>query len=111
MSSFIIQHHSDKKADAIYDYSKTLVPTLPNSDYITAVREQSTKHLNCACETLSALQKQMTAISEQLPEYDVVMEMFGVGKVFAQLIAEIGANRMFAPFAQSGARRRHNKGK
>ncbi len=38
----------------------------------------------------------MAALSQQLPEYDVVMGIFGVGKVLApQLIAEIGDNRRF----------------
>lgn len=56
--------------------------------------EQSATQLNCACETLVELHRQMTALSEQLPEHDVVMDMFGVGKVLApQLIAEIGDTR------------------
>ncbi len=89
-------YYSESKADVIYDYSQTLVPTLPNSNYIASLLAQSAAQLNCACETLSELQKQMTALSEQLPEYDVVMEMFGVGKVLApQLIAEIGDTRRF----------------
>jgi len=89
-------YYSDKKADTIYDYSKTLIATLTNSDYIASLIGQSATQLNCACETLSELQKQMTALSQQLPEYDVVMEMFGVGKVLApQLIAEIGDTRRF----------------
>lgn len=38
----------------------------------------------------------MAALSELLPEHDVVMEMFGVGKVLApQLMAEIGDTRRF----------------
>ena len=89
-------YYSDSKADAIYDYSKTLVPTLPNSDYITAFIEQTAVQLNCVCETLAKLKKQITKLSEQLPEYNVVMEMFGVGEVLApQLIAEIGDTRRF----------------
>ncbi len=89
-------YYSGKKADAIYDYSKTLVQTLHNSDYIAALTEQSAKQFNCACETISELQKQMTALSERLPEYNMVIEMFGVGKVLApQLIAEISDTRRF----------------
>lgn len=89
-------YYSDAKADAIYEYSKTLVPTLSNSDYIASLLEQSAAQLNCACETLAKLQEQMTTLSEQLPEHNVVMEMFGVGKVLApQLIAEIGDTRRF----------------
>ena len=89
-------NYYDKKADAIYDYSKTLVPTLLHSECITALMEQSAKQLNCTCETLSELQKQMTSLSEQLLEHNVAMEMFGVGKVLApQLMAEIGDTRRF----------------
>lgn len=50
-------YYSDSKADAIYDYSKTIVPTLPNSDYIAALLAQSAAQLNFACETLAELQK------------------------------------------------------
>ena len=89
-------YYSDRKADEIYNYSQTLVPTLPNSTYIAVLIEQSAKQLNSACETLSEIQKQMTALSEQLPEHDVVMGMYGVGKILApQLMAEIGDTRRF----------------
>ena len=89
-------NYSERKADEIYNYSKLLVPTLPNSDYITVIVEQSAKQLDCTCETLTELQNQMTKLSERLPEHDVVMEMFGVGKVLApQLMAEIGDTRRF----------------
>ncbi len=38
----------------------------------------------------------MTETAEQLPEYNTVMEMYGVGEVLApQLIAEIGDTRRF----------------
>ena len=38
----------------------------------------------------------MTVLSEQLPEHDVVMGMYGVGKILApQLMAEIGDTRRF----------------
>ena len=89
-------YYSDKKANKIYDYSKALIPTLPNSEYITALLAQSAKQLNSACETHSELQKQMTSLSEQLPEHDVVTGMYGIGKVLApQLMAEIGDTRRF----------------
>jgi len=42
-------------------------------------------------ETVLALQNEMMRLASQLPEFDVVLAMFGVGKVLApQLIAEIG---------------------
>lgn len=89
-------YYSDKKADVIYDYSKTLVTMPPNSDNIASLTEQSAKQFNCACEHLSELQKQTTSLSEGLPEYNMVIEVVGVGKVLApQLIAEIDDTRQF----------------
>ena len=38
----------------------------------------------------------MNRIASSLPEYDTVMSMFGVGKVYGpQLIAEVGDTRRF----------------
>ena len=46
---------------------------------------------NSLLETLSNLRHTMDELSSNLPEYDIVMSMFGVGKVLcSQLIAEIG---------------------
>ena len=47
--------------------------------------------------TLAALRAEMTRIAKQLPEYDTVLAMYGVGEITAaQLIAEIGDVRRFA---------------
>lgn len=53
------------------------------------------EQLNSTLETLSKLRNEMDELSSKLPEYDVVMSMFGVGKVFcSQLIAETGDLRL-----------------
>ena len=47
--------------------------------------------LNCIAETLVNLASEMNRLASSLPEYNVVMSMFGVGSVLgSQLIAEIG---------------------
>lgn len=47
--------------------------------------------LNTLNETLAFLQKEMNLLASSLPEYDTVMNLFGVGSVLgSQLIAEIG---------------------
>lgn len=58
--------------------------------------QQSAKLLNSTLETAESLRKLMTATAEQLPEYDTVLGMYGVGRVLApQLMAEIGDTRRF----------------
>lgn len=46
--------------------------------------------------TLAALRAEMTRLAKQLPEYDTVRAMYGVGETTAaQLMAEIGDVRRF----------------
>ena len=46
--------------------------------------------------TLAALRAEMTRLAKQLPEYDTVLAMYGVGETTAaQLMAEIGDVRCF----------------
>ena len=52
--------------------------------------------LNMIIETISAIQHEMLTLASQLPEYPIVMQMFGVGPVLGpQLMAEIGDVRRF----------------
>lgn len=54
------------------------------------------KMLNSAAENCHAILLEMNRAAAQLPEYDTVMSMYGVGKaVGPQLIAEIGYPRRF----------------
>lgn len=89
-------NYSESKADKIYDFASTIITTLRNNESVHALITQSALQLNCAFETVAALRKCMTETAEQLPEYNTVMEMYGVGEVLApQLIAEIGDTRRF----------------
>ena len=83
--------YSEKKAECIHSYSRTVSATLPCTEAVMKIVAIGTEQLNSLLETLSNLRHTMDELSSNLPEYDIVMSMFGVGKVLcSQLIAEIG---------------------
>lgn len=54
------------------------------------------QELTTAKETLTVMRNEMLGLAKQLPEYDTVLAMYGVGAITAaQLIAEIGDVRRF----------------
>ena len=58
---------------------------------IRYIRRSGTAQLWATSATLTALKNQMQPLASQLPEYSVVMGMFGVGDTLEpQLMAEIG---------------------
>lgn len=58
--------------------------------------KQAVTQLKTVSKTLAALQQQMQSLAEKLPEYPLVMQMFGVGPTLGpQLMAEIGDVRRF----------------
>ena len=70
--------------------------TLPMSDAIKRLVILAASQLNTIIETLSVIQNEMLTLASKLPEFPVVMKMFGVGPVLGpQLIAEIGDVRRF----------------
>ena len=71
--------------------SRNCVPTLPFSEGTKLIVTCAATQLNDMDATLASLIAQMHSIAKVLPEYDVVMSMYGVGYVLGpQLIAEIG---------------------
>lgn len=69
---------------------------MPKSDATKFLVQQAVSQLRASSSTLAALQKQMQALAETLPEYPVVMGMYGVGSVLGpQLMVEIGDVRRF----------------
>lgn len=89
-------NYSESKAEEIYEYAKIQVCSLPASDSVKFLVTQSVSQLNYLLETLAAVRNEMSSLSSQLPEYDTVMEMYGVGTVLgSQLIADIGDTRRF----------------
>ena len=58
--------------------------------------KQAISQLQAVSKTVGSLQNQMQDLARQLPEYPIVMEMFGVGPTLGpQLMAEIGDVRRF----------------
>ena len=83
--------YSEPKAEKIHKYARTLVSTIPSMESIKMVISEAAKALNSTLEALGKLHSEMDALSARLPEYEAVMDMYGVGKILgSQLIAEIG---------------------
>jgi transposase len=84
-------HFSDTKAKEIYEFACNCSPSLPLSESSTLLITSAISQLNSVSETLASLAMEMNNLAKSLPEYDVVMSMFGVGSVLGcQLMAEIG---------------------
>jgi len=82
---------SSAKADKIYDSATNHFGTLPKNDFTKTLIVQAVAQLNSLCETVSTLKGEMSKIASELPEYETVLAMHGVGQTLApQLIAEIG---------------------
>ena len=89
-------HGSDSKAEEIYELACCQVPTLPCSESAKRLVEQAVAQINTISETLASLRQEMQRLAALLPEYPIVMAMYGVGNVLGpQLMAEIGDVRRF----------------
>ena len=83
--------YSESKADEIYSASKELVAVFPKEEGYKQLIQFSIKQLNLESEHVETLRSDMNELASQLPEYSVVMSMYGVGPTFGpQLMAEIG---------------------
>lgn len=89
-------YFTEAACERIYDYSKDCISSVSLEESTAFAVIQAAKMLNSAIENCHAIQLEMNRIAAQLPEYDTVMSMYGVGKsVGPQLIAEIGDTRRF----------------
>lgn len=83
--------YSELKAEQIHAYARTLVCTLAMTEAVKKMVAGSAKLLNSTLEAIANLHNEMDSLASQLPEYETVMSLYGVGKVLcSQLIAEIG---------------------
>lgn len=74
----------------------TCIISLPRSDTAKLFVKQAVAQLQVTSAALAALKRKLQSLAETLPEYPVVMEMFGVGPTLGpQLMAEIGDVRRF----------------
>ena len=84
-------NYTDSKAEEIHAYARSVIAVLPLNDSIKLLVTQAVTQLDTILETVSSIRKEMDRIASSLPEYETVMAMYGVGKVYGpQLMAEIG---------------------
>lgn len=88
---------SEAKAKQIYAVAKDGIPTLPSSTPSTKMLvQESVKMIREIVVTLTKILSRMQEIAKDLPEYNIVRAMNGVGAVIApRLIGEIGDVRRF----------------
>ncbi len=88
---------SADKAAEIHENAKTLFPLVPKSDTTKLLVREAIRQLNTISRTTEVFRAEMNRLASQLPEYETVMAMTGVGpSVGPQLMAEIGDLRRFA---------------
>lgn len=67
------------KAAQIHSASKDLIAMLPKDALTKLLIEQAIDQLNSASKTVELLRGEMKRLAQELPEYAVVMDMYGVG--------------------------------
>ena len=86
----------ESKAKEIHEFSRECVSSVSQNDSMNLMVTQAVTMLNSALENCHALQEEMYRIAAQLPEFETVINMYGVGRYLApQLMAEIGDPRRF----------------
>ena len=87
---------NEAKAHTIHAEASGHIGVMPMSETTRLLVEQAVAQLRATSTALAALKHEMQALTSMLPEYPVVMDMFGVGPTLGpQLIAEIGDVRRF----------------
>ena len=87
---------SENKALDIYASACGHFGVMPKTDTAKLLVEQAVFQLRATSTALASLKQEMQSLAASLPEYPVVMKMFGVGPALGpQLMAEIGDVRRF----------------
>ena len=87
---------SQNKAVDIYTEACEHFSVMPKTDTAKLLVEQAVSQLQATSYALATLKKEMQELASSLPEYPVVMKMFGVGPTLGpQLMAEVGDLRRF----------------
>lgn len=88
---------SEQKALELHADARQKFPLVPKSDTCRLLVKEAVVQLRTVSRTVEAYRAEMNRLAAQLPEYETVMAMTGVGKSMGpQLIAEIGDLRRFA---------------
>lgn len=83
--------------DEVYELAKSVVVLTPKSEIAKILVQEAAKQLTAVSRSVELYRTEMNRLASMLPEYPVVMEMYGVGATYGpQLMAEIGDIRRFA---------------
>ena len=83
-------------AEEVYTLAKNAVVLAPKSDVTKVLIQEAANQLTSISRSVETYRTEMERLASMLPEYPVVMQMYGVGKSFGpQLMAEIGDVRRF----------------
>lgn len=83
-------------AEEVYTLAKNAVVLVPKSDVTKVLIQEAANQLTSISRSVETYRTEMERLASMLPEYPVVMQMYGVGKSFGpQLMAEIGDVRRF----------------
>ena len=89
-------YFSQEKAFEIHSKAQSCIGVMPRNETTKLLVQQAIAQLKATSAALAALKQEMQSLAASLPEYPVVMEMFGVGSTLGpQLMAEIGDVRRF----------------
>ena len=88
---------SAEKAEQIHREAREMIALVPKSETTKLMVQQAAEQLLSISRMVETLRAEMNRLASLLPEYPVVMGMFGVGEsIGPQLMAEIGDIRRFA---------------
>ena len=81
---------SQSRAVEVHTEAQDLIAMLPKDALTKTMIRQAIDALNAVSKSLECLKTEMRDLASQLPEYPVVMDMYGVGDSLGpQLMAEI----------------------
>lgn len=84
-------------ADEVYELAKSVVVLMPKSELAKILVQEAARQLTAVSRSVELYRTEMNRLATMLPEYPVVMGMYGVGATYGpQLMAEIGDIRRFA---------------
>jgi len=87
---------STAKAEQIHHEAKEMITLVSRSATTKLLVQEAASQLLSVSRTVETLRTEMNRVAAQLPEYPVVMGMYGVGESLGpQLMAEIGDIRRF----------------
>ena len=86
----------ESKAEELHQFARECVCAVQNDEKMRFLVKEQAKMVNQLLEHMQNIRTKMTAIAQTLPEYDTVIEMYGLGSTLAvQMMAEVGDVRRF----------------